>query len=219
MAIDLEDLNEDDWAEFERVSSSKAALPDAQARITKTSPDRRAQAWLAFRGEVAAWFTENQPRFKIYFGGKADNLVRIVPDLDRGRFEVVFFKGTARLSLGRVNVWPDEPRDVTPAEWVIRDGALVLRLPETFSRPTRSAPPSPMVAIPATDAPPAKEVSPAPQRPVVIGSGKPTAAAPAAATRPSAAARVIDRRVIGAVDLGEPPAGRSALDQRRAGGK
>ena len=43
---------------------------------------------------------------------------------------------------------------------------------------------------------------------------KPSVAIPVSSLVPGA--RVIDRRVTGTVDLGEPAPGRSALDQRRA---
>lgn len=153
---------------------------------------------MVLRREAAQWIFANEPRFRIQIGGDAVNKIRITPDKDRGKFEVTNFKGVARLALGHINAWPNESRESTEATFEIVNGSLLLTLPKGFAKPGSGVVPLPRLEL-------KKKPDPAP-------AIKVTTSAPGLSER----ARVIDRRPSeGPVSFGDPPRGRSALDQRK----
>ena len=216
MAVEFQppvDGDDDDWTEFERPRTPGPLLPAAQVRLSK-GEKKTATGYLAFRRDLAEWCEKNGPRFRIFFGGRNDERLMIRPDLG-GRFEVTMFKGTARIALGPVNVWPNEHRDPVEAEADIGDGRfLVLTVPLDFTRPSKSAPPAAVAAA-----------KPAPSTPAIPITTKADGLIGRVASKPPpssgprvAAPRITDHRVHGAVSLGDPAPGRSALDQRKKGG-
>lgn len=164
---------------------------------------------------MSEWIADHGPRFRVQVGGADCNRLRIVSDAGGGRFESHVLKGVQRLTIGRVNLWPNEERAPVEARIVeYQPGAMVLRLPEDFARPRAPTPPA------ASQATPAPRPAPAEPFPVTTRADGLAAHARAIAAKAAAGqARIIDRRSSGVVDQGEPPPGRSALDRRRAGGE
>lgn len=143
--------DDDDWIELERAVPGKV-LPDVSLRLGKQPRTGRIAAYLTLRGEAGAHLIAHGPRFRVMIGGSEADRVKIVPDAQAGRYEVIEFKGVARLWLGVVTVWPAENRDAVACEWR-RDGmtmSLLLKLPSGFTRPTKA----PVLSLPA----PAKPV-------------------------------------------------------------
>jgi hypothetical protein len=152
-ASDLPDFDDDDWIDLEKTPAPGAVRPLATVKLTKMAkPGARVSAarstiWL--RRELADWAREKGPRFRVQIGGAGANLLRVIPDLDRGKYETADFHGSLRINLGIVNVWPDEDRAPAEAAASITPGGLVLRLPEGFARPTLPMLPSPSASPPA----------------------------------------------------------------------
>lgn len=185
--------DDDDWTEIEKATTQSARKPDAQIGLTfkanRRGKSTRATATIWLRREAAEWIDAHGPRFRVQVGGSACNLVRLIPDNERGQFEAGELKGVKRLIIGHINLWPNEARDATDAKWRADGGGMVLTLPADFAKAGRSvAPPAP------PPPPPPKPAGPPPAFPI-------TTAAPGL------------RRVVPAP--GEPPPGRSALSQRK----
>lgn len=200
----------DDWTEIEPANKPSQLLPDVSIRLgfrgnPITRHSGRATASITFRRDAAEWIKDHGPRFRVQIGGEACNRLRIISDAAGGRFESHDLKGVQRLTIGHINLWPNEQRGVTEATIVeFQPGAMVLTLPQDFARPQAKPTPKPAEAPPAP-------VATAQPFPVTTRAEGLAIAEKSAAGR----ARIIDRRPTGVVDLGEPPPGRSALDQRR----
>jgi hypothetical protein len=152
-ANDISDFDDDDWIDLEKTPAPGTIRPPATVKLTKMAkPGARisvARATIWLRHELADWSRENGPRFRVQIGGAAANLLRIIPDLDRGKYETAEFHGSLRINLGIVNVWPDEDRAPAEASASITPGGLVLRLPDVFARPTLPMLPPPSAPAPA----------------------------------------------------------------------
>lgn len=179
----------EDWIEL-GVKPPKEALPDCQVRLTKPS-GKPARAHIVLRGAAADWLRgSNCKSLRVSLGGDQLNKLRLTIHLD-GKYRAGLFKGVYKISLGCVELWPDEYREPTQATYRVDNGELFLALPEGFAKETPKQKPAPAAApIPITTA---------------------TKGLAAAATA------IAGRRAGIAVSLGEPAPGRSALDQRRRG--
>ena len=178
--------DDDDWIELDKGRAVGPQAPDCSMRLTLWAGSNRARATVSFRREAAAWIAARLPRFRIEIGGASAEKIRITPDAARGRFEAVGFKGTYRISLGSVSAWPAETRDVVALRWVVKGVSLILTLPDGYTKPTAKAATPP----PAPSAPQSKPGIPITTR-----------------------AAGLEKRAVAFV--GEPAAGRSALDQKR----
>ena len=186
------DLDDEDWIDLEPTLKVGLALPEAAVKVTERNGKLRAAVVL--RREAAAWAFRNEPRFRVQVGGVALNILRITPDARAGRFEVANCKGAARLLIGRVPVWPAEPRELAKAEWSVVDASMVLILPKDFARAGAAT-----LAMPAPAAPPPKPKPPDPAPNIKV-----TTAAPGLRAQPLR-------------DPSLPAPGRSALDERLRG--
>ena len=189
----------DGWMDLEKSAPPSQVKPEAEISLTikagrfagKGQPKVRATVWL--RRAAAEWIEQNGPRFKVQVGGDACNLLRIVPDAERGQFEGTDLKGVRRLLIGVVNVWPNELRLNVEAKWKITPAGLVLTLPEDFAKAGQGEVPASLPAAPA----------PAPK----LAAAKP--AFPSSTQAPGLA------RVSRPVSImGEPDPSRSALAQK-----
>jgi hypothetical protein len=160
--------DDEDWLDLEPSAKGAALLPEVQIRLSKAmrgNPKQvngapKAFAFLAFRREAADWMAANGPRFKVQIGGGAANKIRLIPDQQRGLFEAGAFRGTFRINLRHVNLWPDEDRDAIDVSWAVHGNALHLTLPSDFARPCAQAnaepvakPASPQVLMPKVAVP------------------------------------------------------------------
>ena len=185
----MTDFDDDEWIDLERTKGLVADLPLAQVRRSKRD-DKKATAWIALRRELAEWAEKNGPRFKVQIGGDNLNKVRIQPDAAGGRFEHTLSRGTARIALGHVNVWPNAAKEPEAAKHRFDvAGALVLELSDSFAR-----------------------AEPEPLKPAQPARSPAKPAAFPITTR----AHGLEQSTRG-VPMGEPGPGRSALDQRKAG--
>ncbi len=203
------DLDED-WIDLEQPKSPGVIRPEVTLMMTVRPgryapksgvPRVRATIWL--RRDAAAWIAANGPRFKAQIGGPNCNFVRLVPDARQGRFEASELKGVQRLALGVVNVWPNEIRRDVEARWTVTPAGLVLTLPADFAQAGQGETPALAGPAPAVD----KRSSPPPAAFPIVTKANGLERIAGEADRRS-------RRVLAMT--GEPPAGRSALDQRRA---
>ena len=193
----------DEWMDLEKSTSSAAMKPEAEISLTvktgrfaaKGQPKVRATIWL--RRTAADWIENNGPRFKVQVGGDGCNLVRIVPDAERGQFEATALKGVRRLLIGIVNVWPNEVRLNIEAKWKATSGGLVLTLPQDFAKAGQRV-------APAIDEPPAPKK---PALPPAAHTSPVTTAAPGLTRQPPRPGRPVNI-------LGEPDPSRSALGQK-----
>lgn len=191
--------DDDEWIDLEPKKGPAARiLPLATVSVAPMGAASSVfRAMIFLRREAGEWIEKNGPRFKIQVGGADCNKIRIVPDQMQGRFEAGTLKGTRRLILGVVNVWPAERRERVEAEVSISDAFLMLTLPRDFAKATAQS---------KTDST-AKQTAPV---------AKP--AAPPAPPAPSSGAHAMaafarNRAVVPAT--GDPAPGRSALDQRK----
>jgi hypothetical protein len=191
------DEADDEWLDLEKSAAPSQVKADAEISLTvrsgrfvaKVQPKVRATIWL--RRDAAQWIEKHGPRFKVQVGGPGCNMLRIVPDLERGQFEAAELKGVRRLLIGVVNVWPNEIRLNVEAKWKITPGGLVLTLPENFAKAGQGEVPT----VPPPVAPPEPRKAP--------GGVPITTAAPGLA------------RVSRPVSImGEPDPSRSALGQK-----
>lgn len=136
-AIDAAD-DEEDWVEIEPVRKSSGVIADVTIKLTrarsKTGKIGAARVYLAFRDEAAQWIADNGPRFRVEYGRKG-SLIRIVPDMERGKFEQSLLKGVERLCLGHVAIWPNEERESTALDWDAAANWMKLTLPDGFLEP------------------------------------------------------------------------------------
>lgn len=207
------DMDDDDWFELEKTSATKAEfMPLAQVRISMVTRKNKttAKAYLAFRREAAVWLLERGPRYRIQIGGSAAQKIRITPDLQRGKLILAELKGCARLQLGFVSAWPAQVREATACDMKIgADNVMILTLPISFVTAAKAGQVSNVDHAESTQAQSALIGKPStPAQGIGLLTSVPD---PGSTMR-----RVIDRRPDnGAVHLGEPMPGRSALDQRR----
>ncbi|TDX64015.1 hypothetical protein EDE12_106160 [Methylosinus sp. sav-2] len=190
-------FDDEDWADLEKPSHGGARKPDVTVTLSiwrgrntrANSEPPRVRARIVLRREAAEWISAHEPRFRVQIAGAGCNLLRIVADAARGSYEAAEIKGVRVITLGVVNVWPNETRREVEARFRVTEGGLVLTLPEDFAKPGAGE----AVAMAA---------------PAVVAA--PVARAVGAAPAP---APLVRRRAL--VMPGEPPPGRSALDQRR----
>lgn len=188
--------DDEDWEDLSPPGTLGSILPDAQIRLSIAGRSdrkaRRAVALLTLRNAARDWVVEHGPRFRAQIGGAAADRIRIIPDAPGGRFEYIECRGgTVRLNLGPVNAWPNETRPPVAVSWrADGNGSLIVTLPAGFARATAAASPAPTAVV--TTQPPRSEA---------LWAATP---APAAA-----------RMTVTAAIAGDPPPGRSALDQRR----
>ncbi|WP_018265529.1 hypothetical protein [Methylosinus sp. LW4] len=193
MTDEFDDL---DWDELEKPVAAGLVKPDVtvtlsvrNGRHTRKSADApRVSARIVLRREAAEWIARHEPRFRVQIAGAGCNLLRIAPDAARGSYEAPEMRGVRILTLGRVNVWPNEIRREIAADWRVTQAGLVVILPADFARPGQGETPAAASAIGGGEPRPMRVATPAPA-PLVRR----------ALTLP-----------------GEPPPGRSALDQRRS---
>jgi hypothetical protein len=195
------DDDEDDWQDLEKPSKADE-LPDVSFRCApfagRHGKNGKCRASAVLRRGAADWVRKHGPRFKIQVGGPHANKVRLIPDSGGGQYEPAEFHGVFRLMLGVVNLWPNESRDATPAKWAEVSRCLVLTLPEDWARSGHGATP-PAIAP--------KDPQPKPAVPSAVPL---TTAAPGLQRAQTA------RRNTTAALMGDPPAGRSALAQRKS---
>jgi hypothetical protein len=210
--MSADDFEDDDWIDLEKQTPGAAAqMPDVTVSLnvwatrhkSKTQPKVRAS--ICLRRGAAAWIESHGPRFKVQIGGKSCNLIRIVPDAERGQFEAAALRGVQRLSIGVVNIWPNEIRLKVEAKWSASAAGLVITLPDGFAKAGQGE-------TPVFDAPPAsqsceqQQASKAPAFPVTT-----------AARGLEKIAKAADqgrRRDVSSSLMGDPPPARSALSQR-----
>jgi len=143
-------------------------------------------AFFAFRGEAATWLTEHGPRFKAQIGGQNADKVRLLSDSMGGRYEPIKTKGGTL----RINLGHVTawPNEVRkPVSCAWQVSQANIMV---LTLPAGWTRPTAVAAVPA-----------------------PAAPAPALLTRPAATLPEPARKP---VNMGEPPPGRSALDQRKA---
>ena len=197
-------IDEDDWIEVEKAGKAAPVLADVTVKIAYGAPGRfkgapKARTSITFRGPAAQWIEAHGPRFRVEVGGRMANYVRIVPDVNRGKFEVFdFARGSAKgIKIGVLNAWPSEDRTATEATWTIEGGFMKLRLPENFA-----------VAAPASKASaPAAAPAPARAEPKVVKSLADLGPLRSAGINPARSSSVVAM-------VGEPDPGRSALARR-----
>jgi hypothetical protein len=195
--------DDDDWIELEKKKPTNGELPLVGIRMAFWGKSAsQARTSMVFRREAVEFMREHGPRFTVSVGGKDLDKIRIVADIDRGKFECVEFKGAFRLQIGIVNVFPNEQRDPEACTFKIDDNTMFVQLPFLYGRSRSDAGKKSPAPIAPTIAP----------RPRVDTSGiKLTTEAKGTA----AIARTIDRRPeTHSHSFGDPPSGRSALDQR-----
>jgi hypothetical protein len=195
--------DDDDWIDIQRSSGSSVVLLAAAVGLTKGKNPKnpkvisKARGRILLRGEYAKWAEDNGPRFRLQIGGSSANRIRLIPDAAAGAFEAHSLKGTIKISLGVVNLWPDEDRAPVAAQVSVTPAGLVLTVPESFTQATRAQP------APAVQ----------PRAPALMPS---VISAPATTRAAQAQSFGAFRRTVA---LGEPSPGRSALDQRKAEGR
>lgn len=111
--------DDDDWQDLEKPAKGED-LPEVSFRIApfagRHGVSGKVRATAVFRRAAAEWLRAKGPRFRIQIGGANANKVRLIVDAAGGQYEPIEFRGSFRLSLGSVNVWPKECRDATPAK-------------------------------------------------------------------------------------------------------
>jgi hypothetical protein len=137
MSSENEDFDALEWEALEPARPQSINRPDVSITLLKKMnkphrPPCRAMANLWMRGKVGAWIVTNGPMFSIEMSGV--DCLRVVAD-KKGRFKACNWRGTKRISLGHVNVWPDETRRQTSVEFWFRPGYIVLKLPNGFAKP------------------------------------------------------------------------------------
>jgi len=213
--MSAEDFEDDDWIDLEKQAPVTAAkMPDITVSLNvwatrhkpKTQPKVRTS--ICLRRDAAAWIESNGPRFKVQIGGASCNLIRIVPDAERGQFEAAALRHVQRLSIGVVNVWPNEIRRTVEAQWSISPAGLVITLPEDFAKSGQGETPS----FEATRAPQPRAPQQASKPPAF-----PITTTARGLERIAKAADQGGRRDVGSSLMGDPPPGRSALSRRGGG--
>ena len=95
-----------------QASGAAAKMPDVTVSLNvwatrhKPKAQPKVRASICLRRAAAEWIESHGPRFKVQIGGKSCNLIRIVPDAERGQFEASTLRGVQRLAIGVVNIWP-----------------------------------------------------------------------------------------------------------------
>lgn len=187
----------EEWIEL-GVRPPKEALPECQVRLTKPS-NKPARAHIVLRAAAAEWLHGSKSKsLRVSLGGDQLNKLRLTID-PAGKYRAGLFKGVYKIVLGHVDLWPDEHRDPTQATYRLNNGELFIALPEDFAKAT-----------------PRQKPAPAPVAKASAAAASPAIPISTRAEGLAAAARVIDRRRQGVVSMGDPPPGRSALDQRRS---
>ncbi len=122
--------DDDDWQDLEAGRKIRRGPPTVTLRLTKKRYSGRlyrASSNLWFRNEAKAWIS-SFPQFRIQVGGHLANKLKIIPDSD-GRFAWFGFKGTVRISLGFVSVWPDIATGPIEVEFKIDNGVMIAVIP------------------------------------------------------------------------------------------
>lgn len=223
MSISEDEFQDEDFFEVIPQKLTAKNMPDITVRLSKPKQnpastrvvDRRAKAHIAFRRTPAKWIRRNGPRFNVEIGGQSCNLLRIRP-APHGRFEYIETKETPRLQIGHINVWPDVARPASEAEWILSADctSMLLKLPDDFAVAPETSRKPPLAHGGTASAKPAKAPSSAapdstPQKRLTPSSEAKTLASLSVRKEPTRGGM--------AVPMGEPPPGRSALDQRREG--
>jgi hypothetical protein len=193
---DADIFDDTEWHDIEPRKAAGVRKEDAEISLTfwsRAKGEPRARAMIVLRNEPYRILKDKASRFRVQIGGAGKNMIRIIPDDVRGRFELPELKGVGRMSLGHVADWPNEERRHVDATWTPSHGGLVLVLPFDFAEPTTAIrrPPPPVVQ---------------PTRPAAPSGIPITTKAPG-----------LERQRAVVQMAGEPPPGRSALDQRRGG--
>lgn len=210
--MSADNFEDDDWIDLEKQAPGAAAqMPDVTISLNvwatrhkpRTHPKVRVS--ICFRRGAAEWIDSHGPRFKVQIGGNSCNLIRIVPDAERGKFEATALRGVQRLSIGVVNVWPNEIRLKVEAKWSISPGGLVITLPEDFAKSGQGE-------TPAFDASPASHSRE--QQQASKATAFPIKTAARGLEKIAKAADQGRRRDVSSYLMGDPPPARSALSQR-----
>ncbi|CAN2533087.1 hypothetical+protein [Methylocapsa aurea] len=123
-------FEDEDWSDLEKPSHGGAQKPVVtvtlsvwRGRHTRAlNEPPRVRARVVLRREAAEWIAAHEPRFRVQIGGAGCNLLRIVADAARGSYEAAEIKGVRVISLGVVNVWPNETRREIEARFRVTEG-------------------------------------------------------------------------------------------------
>ena len=201
------DFDDDDWCELEPIKKPQGGpQPDVSVRLSAVPSGVRNRVVIFFRGAVGDWIERKGPRFRIAVGGANANKLRILPDLQGGKYEAGTLKGVQRIMISGIPAWPIERRGEAAAAIATftDDGnGLLLELPEDFAKRTAAS-----NAKPAhVGVQPARKIDPAPSMPPV------RTAAPGLEAQ---SRKVAQRSSVTLAVRGEPEPGRSEIDRRRA---